>query len=83
MTRDETLIRVFATQLKALRRDKRLSQEELAYRVGINRTYIAKLELGQNQPTLSVLYQLSKELDYGDLKLIDSTIESYKRLQID
>lgn len=52
MTRDEALIAAFADELRSRRAALRLSQEELAHRAGINRTYIAKLELARNQPTL-------------------------------
>jgi transcriptional regulator with XRE-family HTH domain len=40
-----------------------LSQEELAHRAGINRTYIAKLELARNQPTLTVLLRVAEALE--------------------
>ena len=58
MTRDETLIAAFADELRFRRAALRLSQEELAHRAGINRTYIAKLELARNQPTLTVLFRI-------------------------
>jgi predicted transcriptional regulator len=45
----------FAAELKARRSGLKLSQEELAHRAEVNRTYIAKLELARNQPTLCVL----------------------------
>ena len=53
MTRDEALIAAFADELRSRRAALRLSQEELAHRAGVNRTYIAKLELARNQPTLT------------------------------
>ena len=45
MTRDEALIAAFADELRSRRPALRLSQEELAHRAGVIRTYIAKLEL--------------------------------------
>ena len=45
MTRDEALIAAFADELRSRRAALRLSQEELAHRAGVIRTYIAKLEL--------------------------------------
>ncbi len=58
MTRDEALIAAFADELRSRRAALRLSQEELAHRAGVNRTYIAKLELARNQPTLTVLLRV-------------------------
>ena len=63
MTRDETLIAAFADELRSRRVALHLSQEELAHRAGINRTYIAKLELARNQPTLTVLFRIAEALD--------------------
>lgn len=62
MERDETLIVAFADELRARRSAMELSQEELAHRVGVNRTYMAKLELAQNQPTLTVLQAIATAL---------------------
>lgn len=62
MERNETLIAAFADELRARRNLLALSQEELAHRVGVNRTYMAKLELAQNQPTLTVLQAIAEAL---------------------
>ena len=62
MERDERLITAFADELRAQRGALGLSQEELAHRVGVNRTYLAKLELSQNQPTLTVLKAVASAL---------------------
>lgn len=63
MTRDVALIAAFADELRSRRAALRLSQEEVAHRAGINRTYIAKLELARNQPTLTVLLRLAEALE--------------------
>ena len=39
-----------------------LSQEGLAYKVDINRTYIASLEAGQRNPSLDLMARLAKTL---------------------
>lgn len=46
-----------------------LSQEGLAYKAGINRTYIASLEAGQRNPSLDLMARLAKALgiDLGEL----------------
>jgi len=39
-----------------------MTQEALAEKAGISRTYIARLELGQQDPTLGILRKLAKAL---------------------
>ena len=40
-----------------------LSQEKLALDANLNRNYISLLELGRNQPTVTVLFRLASVLD--------------------
>lgn len=69
----------FAAELRARRSALGISQEELAHRAGVNRTYIAKLELAQNQPTLTVLHSLAVALN-GELPdVIKDTLTRYNR----
>lgn len=79
MGRDEALVEAFAAELRARRSVLKLSQEELAYRACVNRTYIAKLELAQNQPTLSVLHRLAEALNHELPELIQATLLRYTR----
>ncbi len=68
----------FAAELRARRSALGLSQEELAHRAGVNRTYVAKLELAQNQPTLSVLLDLATALGDELPEVIRSALTRYK-----
>ena len=52
----------FGTRLKALREGQGLSQEELAHRAELHRTYISGLERGVRNPTLTVLEKLAHGL---------------------
>lgn len=72
-------MKAFAAELRARRTAHGLSQEELAHRAGVNRTYIAKLELAQNQPTLSVLHSLAMALNDDLLEVIKSVLSRYMR----
>ena len=74
MGRDEALSAAFADELRSRRATLRLSQEELAHRAGVNRTYIAKLELAQNQPTLTILSQVASGLQIPLAELIKATV---------
>lgn len=49
---------------------EKISQEELADRAGIHRTYVSQIERGLKSPTLSVLFQISKSLNTTASNLI-------------
>jgi transcriptional regulator with XRE-family HTH domain len=49
-------------RIKALREKRGLSQEELAGRAGLSRGYLARLETGRHEPTLTTLGKLAKAL---------------------
>ena len=51
-----------ATNLRRLRHEKGLSQEELAYKARINRTYVSKLETGATWAGLEIIGKLAKVL---------------------
>ena len=51
-----------AKQLKRLRATRGLSQEALAQKAHVSRGYLARIELGRHDPTLSVLRRLAKGL---------------------
>jgi transcriptional regulator with XRE-family HTH domain len=55
-----------------LRKNLSLSQEELADRAGIHRTYVSQLERGIKSPTLAVLIKIAKALDTKPSQLVRS-----------
>ncbi|WAW10985.1 helix-turn-helix domain-containing protein [Oxalobacter vibrioformis] len=58
-------------------RDKRLalniSQEELAFRAGVDRTFVSRIERGLRQPTITSLIALSSALGISATELIKTT----------
>ena len=54
---------IVARNLRRLRRSRRLSQEELADRAGINRNYVGMLEREENAATVDMLEKLAEVLD--------------------
>jgi transcriptional regulator with XRE-family HTH domain len=57
------LRRTVARNLRRLRQETGLSQEELADRAGLNRNYVGMLEREENAPTVDALEQLSDALN--------------------
>ena len=55
--------RFFGAILRQIREERGLSQEALGFESGYHRTYISLLERGQKNPSLKVLFRLSKVLE--------------------
>lgn len=61
----------FGKVLRALRRERRLSQEALAFDSGLDRTYVSLLELGTKSPTLNTMVALCLALNLSLGSLAD------------
>jgi transcriptional regulator with XRE-family HTH domain len=66
----------FARNLRALRQARGWSQEELAHRAGLDRTYISSLERQKYAPTLDALDKLAGALEESPSDLISGRIRS-------
>lgn len=62
--------KAFGIVLRELRKRAEFTQENLAFEAGIERNYVSLIELGRNQPTISVIFKLAKALDIEPSKLI-------------
>jgi transcriptional regulator with XRE-family HTH domain len=60
----------FGDRIRARRQALGLSQEALALRAGINRTYIASLEAGRRNPSLELISKLARALETDAGKLV-------------
>ena len=69
--------RIFGARLRRLRRERNLSQEELARRSGISRGTIARIELGEQSPRYETIVALAKGLQVPvERLLVDEEISS-------
>jgi transcriptional regulator with XRE-family HTH domain len=62
--------RRFAETLREARVNAEISQEELAERAGLHRTYISQLERGLKSPSLDVIVALAKGLGKTPLEFV-------------
>lgn len=49
-------------RVKQLRNGLGITQEELAFKVGVDRSYMGFIERGEKNPTLSILIKLARAL---------------------
>jgi len=54
---------IVGENIRRYRREKGLSQAEMANRMGVDRAYISGLELGQRNPTVITLWHAAQALD--------------------
>jgi transcriptional regulator with XRE-family HTH domain len=52
----------FGNKIKELRKNAEISQEELAYLSGIDRTYISSIEKGDRNVSIAIVEKLSQAL---------------------
>jgi transcriptional regulator with XRE-family HTH domain len=50
-------------RIRGIRKDRRLTQEQLAEKANVHPKYVSSLERGQENPTLEVLLKLAGALD--------------------
>ena len=58
-------------KIKLLRKGKKISQEELANMLKINRNYLSRIETGNSEPTSSVLKNIAKIFNIDLNSLLD------------
>ena len=58
-------------KIKLLRKGKKISQEELANMLKINRNYLSRIETGKYEPTSSVLKNIAKIFNIDLNSLLD------------
>lgn len=62
--------RLVGRNFARVRRDKGLTQEQVAERSGFSQQYISGLEQGRRNPTIVTVYELAQALGVGYLELL-------------
>lgn len=76
---DELVLRAAAAEIKARRGRIDISQEELAHRADVHRSFIARVEVAQTQPSLAVLVRIADALEMDAAELVRAIVERCKR----
>lgn len=72
------VLEALAIEMKLLRAKLKISQEQLALRANVNRTFVGKLETQTSQPSLLVLMRLVAALE---VSLPDFALALVKRIE--
>ena len=65
------ILKNFGEQVKKKRKQANLSQEELAEKLGVHRTYMSFIERGQRNPSLLMVFKISRALKIKLPELFD------------
>ena len=68
---------IFGDVLRRYRSEKNISQEELAFQAGVDRTFVSRLERGISQPTITTLIGLGQALGVSAAELVRETEKEY------
>jgi transcriptional regulator with XRE-family HTH domain len=69
----EKIAKAFGNALQQERKRAGLSQEELAFRAKVDRTFVSRAESGKRQPALTTVFLLAKALGIRPAGLIEHT----------
>ncbi|MEN8494773.1 helix-turn-helix transcriptional regulator [Dehalococcoides sp. THU3] len=62
MMTEKTIEQRFGERIRNLRKKAGVSQEELADRAGVHRTYLGGIERGERNPSLKNIYAIARAL---------------------
>lgn len=69
-------------RLKALRRQRRLSLDQLAQLSGLTKSYLSKLERGMSEPSISTVLKLAQAYGIGISELVGSGEENADHVSV-
>lgn len=67
---DRDIRDVFATNLRRLRHERGVSQEDLAYEAGVGRSYLSRIEKGGYYASLRIIERLARTLAVEPAELL-------------
>lgn len=70
--RDKSILKIFAANVIKYRKARHLSQEELAFKCNLHRTYIGMIERAEKNITLINIETIAKALNVSISKLLET-----------
>ena len=67
------LVQILGSNVKRLRLELGLSQEEFAHRAELHPTYVSGIEGGRRNPTIQVVERIAKALNVEPARLLEVT----------
>ena len=71
-SRNPVLALAFGETVRALRETQNVAQEALALQADMDRSYLGKVERGEKQPSLDIVFRLSRVLGIAPAELVDA-----------
>lgn len=72
------ILKTLGVRVKHYRNLKGISQETLAFKIGVDRTYIGAIEQGLRSPSIYCLFLLANELEITLGELTNVTLEDLR-----
>ncbi|WLR46560.1 helix-turn-helix transcriptional regulator [Halobacillus litoralis] len=69
---EKALSTEFGTNVSRIRKDCGFTQQKLAEKANIDRSYLLKIEIGEANPSLSVILRLADSLKTTPYKLLET-----------
>jgi transcriptional regulator with XRE-family HTH domain len=65
-------LKALGREIRRHRKQRKLSQEQLAERAGLHRNYVGYLERGERNPAATTLFQIARALDISLAELVSA-----------
>jgi len=72
---DRQGLQAFADQLKKVRKQKKMTQEDLAYQSDLSLSQIARIETARINPTLSTVFKIARTMEVELKEMFDFELE--------
>jgi transcriptional regulator with XRE-family HTH domain len=73
MSGKKTIEAAFGAAVRETRKQRGISQEQLAFESDLDRSFISQIECGHKQPSIVTIFQIAKALGTTPAKLLGDT----------
>lgn len=73
-----SIFKLIGRNVKALRKDKGMTQEQLSLEIDMSAPHLRAIEHGRTNPTVKTLERIAKALDEPIIKLLNNSEDDYE-----